>query len=404
MALPDADAVVVRHGDIGVKSSHVQAAMERRLVESIEAMLHERDVEAHTEHEWGRVFVRTERAAAATDAVTDVFGVHTASPAVTVAPTLPAITDELAALAPAVYHGGSFAVEARRTGEHAFTSQDVGRKGGDAIWRAVDDEFDPTVDLDDPDHTFFVEVRDEEAFVFLEKRAGPGGFPLGSQAPLVALVSGGIDSPVAAWAAMRRGSPIVPLYVDLGEYGGPDHRAKAMRTIRTLARFAPGRDVRPRVVQGGDVVDRLVSRVSSTRMLSFRRFMYRVADAVAREEDAAGVVTGEAFGQKSSQTVRNLAAVDPASDLPVHRPLLTRDKQEIIERAREIGTYEDSTIDTGCNRVAPDSPATGASVEAVRAAEPDSLFEWAEAVAAGVEVVESAETDETGPPAGGEES
>ncbi|ALG82457.1 tRNA sulfurtransferase [Halanaeroarchaeum sulfurireducens] len=393
MTVPGADVVLLRHGDIGVKSAHVQAAMEGHLAERVAAMLDARGVEGRVEHEWGRLFVRTDEPEGATDAVTDVFGVHTASPARAVPARMDAITDALAATARTVYDGGTFAVEARRTGDHDFTSHDVGHEGGDAIWRAVSDDVDPVVDLDDPDHRFFVEVRDEEAFVFVEKRDGPGGFPVGTQAPLETLISGGIDSPVAGWQAMRRGAPIVPLYLDLGAYGGVDHRERAFATIDTLAQYVPTQDMRPRVVQVGEYVDRLVDAIDSTRMLSYRRFMYRIAEHVADTVDAAGIVTGEALGQKSSQTVRNLNAVDRATRVPIHRPLLTRDKQEIIAAARRIGTYNDATIDAGCQRVAPDKPATRATVAAVEAAEPADLFEWAADAAASVEVVERSRTE-----------
>ncbi|MFB6125210.1 MAG: tRNA sulfurtransferase [Halanaeroarchaeum sp.] len=377
MTVPGADAVLVRHGDIGVKSSSVQAAMERRLKEGIEAILADREVPGVVRREPGRLLVATDRPDDATDTIADVFGVLSASPVRRVAPTMDAITDALAETAEAVYDGGTFAVDARRTGEQAFTSQDVGRAGGDAIWATVADEYDPAVDLDDPEHAFFVEVRADTAYVFTEKRDGPGGFPLGSQDPLVALVSGGIDSPVAAWTAMRRGAPVVPLYLDLGDYGGPDHRARSFATIERLADYAPGQDLRPRVVEAGDAVARLVEATTNTRMLSYRRFMYRVAEHVAEELGASGIVTGEAIGQKSSQTVRNMNAVDRATAMPVHRPLLTWDKQEIIAKAREVGTYRDATIDAGCNRIAPTNPATRATVAAVERNEPDDLFEWA---------------------------
>jgi len=122
-------------------------------------------------------------------------------------------------------------------------------------------------------------------------------------------------------------------------------------------------------------------------MLVLRRFMLAAAEAVAEAEDAVGVVTGEAIGQKSSQTSANVAVTDPATTLPVHRPLLAMDKAEITQTAREIGTFPDSTVDTGCNRVAPEIPETNATLDAVREAEPDDLFERARAAAAGREVV-----------------
>jgi len=112
-------------------------------------------------------------------------------------------------------------------------------------------------------------------------------------------------------------------------------------------------------------------------MLVYRQFMYRVAEHVASEANAAGVVTGEAIGQKSSQTTRNLGATSRATDLPIHRPLLAMDKSEITERARRIGTYRDSTIPAGCNRIAPDYPETNATPEIVERARPEGLFERA---------------------------
>ena len=370
MKLPGADVVLVRHGDIGVKSSQVQSWMEDGLANNVEAMLAARSVEGTVRTRRGRLFVQSPTPDAAARATADVFGVVSASPARTVPAELDAVADALAEIARATYDGGTFAVDARRAGDHEFTSQDVGEVGGRAIWEAVEDRFEPAVDAEAPDHRFSVEVREEEAYVFREQLEGPGGLPVGTQAPLVALVSGGIDSPVAAWLAMKRGSPIVPVYFDLGMFGGIDHRARAIDTIRTVAGYAPGQDWAVRVVPIGDALQELQQKTDGTRMLSVRRLMLRIGEAIARETDAAGIVTGEAIGQKSSQTARNLQATDRVTDWPIHRPLLTADKQEIIERARAIGTYGTSTIDAGCNKLAPEHPETAAPIERVEAAEP----------------------------------
>lgn len=388
MRLPGADTVVVRHGDVGVKSSSVQADMERQLRGNLQAMLDQRSVPGDVEREWGRLLVRTPEPDAAADAAADTFGVVSASPAATTDASLDAITDLLADAARACYDGGAFAVDARRAGSHDFDSHDVNEVGGQAVWEAVEGDFAPEVDLDDPDVTFIVEVREAEAFVFTEKRDGPGGMPLGTQEPLVALISGGIDSPVAAWEAMKRGSPVILLYLDLGEYGGPDHLARAEETAQRLGTYAPKQDMDLRVAPAGDAVQRLAENTGRTRMLSYRRFMYRVAEHVAEQTGAVGIVTGEAMGQKSSQTAANFATVDRATQLPIHRPLFAMDKQEIIAQARDIGTYRDSTLDVGCNRLAPDQPLTEAPMESVRKDEPDALFEWAREVAESVERAE----------------
>ncbi|AHF99335.1 tRNA sulfurtransferase [Halostagnicola larsenii XH-48] len=388
---PGADTVLVRHGDLNTKSTTVKRYMLRILVENLEAALEDRSVSGAVDRRWHRPLITTDEAdvEAAVEAAASTFGVVSASAAVTLEPDREAIYDVLAETARRHYTGGSFAVDARRADKRLpYTSEDVAREGGTAIWEAVEDEFEPEVDLEDPDLTFGVEIREEEAFVYLDSVSGPGGLPLGSQEPMVALVSGGIDSPVAAYEIMKRGSPIVPVYVDLGEYGGIDHEARAMETVRILTQYAPNFDLRVYRIPGGETVAHLVEEMETGRMLSLRRFFYRVAEQIAERTGASAIVTGEAIGQKSSQTAQNLGVTSRVTDLPIHRPLLTRDKQDIVATAREIGTYADSTIDAGCNRVAPDRAETNARLERLLAVEPDGLLERATAAANDADLIE----------------
>ncbi len=394
---PGADTVLVRHGEIGTKSEQVRRKMESQLRDNIAAILSERGMADSVSVERTRLYVETaaERIEAVTEAVTDAFGVVSASPAVEVAPTMDAMTDALAAAAENHYDGGTFAIEARRAGQpevHPFSSHDIQEQGGATVWETAEREgVDPEVDLDDPDLTFFVECRSDRAFIFLEKRTGPGGLPVGTQQPVVALLSGGIDSPVAAWEMMRRGCPVYPLYVDLGEYGGPDHRARAEATVDKLARYAPNQDLHLRVAPGGDAIDRIVAETDDRRMLVLRRFMLRVAEHIADETNAVGLVTGEAIGQKSSQTSANMRVTSVATEYPVHRPLLSVDKTDITERARAIGTFDEATIPTGCDRIAPELPATAASPHEVAAVEPDNIDRLAERAAKSVTVLTPAD-------------
>jgi thiamine biosynthesis protein ThiI len=380
--------VLVSYGEIGTKSTAVRAKMVQRLAENLAAVLEDRSVPGEVERRWARIVVHTDDPARAADAAADVPGVVWARPATLVAADLETILDAGRDLAAA--HGdpdAPYAVRARRKGgddAHEFTSHDLEREVG----RVVGESTGAPVDLDDPDLTYRVEVREEEAFLSVRTVDGPGGLPVGTQDPVVALVSGGIDSPVAAHELLRRGAPVVPVYVDLGDYGGADHLARAEETVRTLAACAPNYDLRLRVVPAGDIVETLMEAVGHTRMLSLRRAMLRIAEAVAREIDAEGVVTGESLGQKSSQTAANLRVTDAAVSLPVHRPLLTRDKADIVERARAIGTYHDSTLPVGCERVAPSRPETRASLPAVLDAEPDDLLERAAAAAADARLLE----------------
>ncbi len=378
------DCAVVRYGAIGTKSPTVRARMEARLRENLGAVLADRGLDGSVERRPGRLVVRgadAERAAEAADAVP---GVVSSSPARETPAEADAIREAMVDLA----EGRSFdsyAVRANRArDDHPFTSPELERTGGAAVGEAVD----ATVDLDDPDVTLEADVRPDRAFVFVDRLDGPGGLPVGSQAALVALVSGGIDSPVAAFEAMRRGAPVVPVYVDLGDYGGVDHRARAIAAAERLAEVAPTHDARPCVVEGGDALADLVEHVDRGRMLAVRRYFFAAAAAIAEREDAAGIVTGEVLGQKSSQTARNLRVTSAAVDLPVHRPLLSCGKPEIIERARALGTYGTAEIEAGCNRLVPEHPETNGRLEGLAEVEPDDILERAAADARAAERVD----------------
>lgn len=374
--MTEADAVLVGFGEFGTKSSEVRAKMADRLAGSVRSLLETRGIAGEVDRRWSRLVVRTPRPEAVAEAVATLPGVAFARPVLVVEATRDDVFDALRTLARDHGPEESFAVDGTRVGpadRHAFSGRDLNVEGG----RLVEELTGAPVELDDPDRTYRIEVRGDDAFVSTVRFEGPNGLPLGTQGRVAVLVSGGIDSPVAAWRLMRRGCVPVPVYVDLGDYGGADHRARAFEVIRTLAERAPGEDVRPRVVDGSAVVDRLVADVGDTRMLSLRRAMLVMAEAVARRDGAHAVATGESLGQKSSQTGANIAATDAAATIPVHRPLLTADKSDIVAEARRIGTYDDSTLPAGCERVAPAHPETNASLDAVVDHEPDELLAMA---------------------------
>jgi thiamine biosynthesis protein ThiI len=387
------DCVVVRYGAIGTKSAGVRARMEAQLRENVAAVLRDRGLGGSVERLPGRLVVRRaepDRPARCSDArshrglpsfdraaaaAASVPGVVSASPVRETAPEMDAIRAALVALADE-RSVDTYAVRANRArDDHPFTSPELEREGGAAVGAAVE----ASVDLEEPAVTFEADVRPDRAFVFADRVDGPGGLPVGSQAPLVALVSGGIDSPVAAYEAMCRGSPVVPVYVDLGDYGGVDHRTRAVAAAGRLGDVAPNFDGRPYVVSGGAALADLADRVDRGRMLAVRRYFFAAAAEVAATEDAAGVVTGEVLGQKSSQTARNLQVTSAAVDLPIHRPLLARDKPDIVDRARALGTDETAEIQAGCNRLVPETPETDGRLARLVELEPDDLLERAAA-------------------------
>jgi thiamine biosynthesis protein ThiI len=194
------------------------------------------------------------------------------------------------------------------------------------------------IDLDQPELELGLHVRKGTSYAFAARLPGAGGLPVGTVGRVVVLFSGGIDSPVAAWMAMKRGCAAVLLAFHSYPWVGQGFERKVEALARVLARFQP----RTRLVLAPLAEIQVAVRDSAPspyRTVLYRRMMQRIAGRLARVERAGAVVTGESLGQVASQTLPNLTLIEEAGDLPVLRPLIGLDKTEIIERARRIGTF-----------------------------------------------------------------
>ncbi len=374
MVLKKADTILARFGEISLKSNKIRNRMINRLCENINAVLRERDLDGEVYNKWSRVFIKDfEDLSETVRAVTEVPGVVSASPCITVKPDIEEISAGLADMCEENFEGSTFGVDARRAGEkkdHDFSSPDIEERAGSAIMERVDGI---EVDLDNPDQWFFVECRKEKAFLFMNKYRGASGLPVGTEGKVVSLISGGHDSPVAAYRMMRRGCQVIPVYFSFGEYSGVDLEIRTLKTIEALKKYAPNFDWDLRVVDMGEAMDVFMEELTNTRMVAIRRFMLKVAERIAEKEDARGIVTGESMGQKSSQTLGNLDLISRSVDIPVFRPLLSFDKSEIIDMARNLGTFSSSKIEAGCTDVAPARPEVSGDTEKVLRMEPDNI-------------------------------
>jgi thiamine biosynthesis protein ThiI len=199
------------------------------------------------------------------------------------------------------------------------------------------------VDLSNPDLTIYIEVLPDEAFIYFEKIQGPGGLPVGVSGTVICLLSGGIDSPVAAYRMMKRGCRVVFVHFHSQPFADRTSQEKATELARLLTRYQYAS--RLYVVPFGETQQEVVARTAGRfRVLVYRRLMLRMAEEIARKEGAQALVTGESLGQVSSQTLENIAAIEEAATLPILRPLIGMDKEEITQQARQIGSYEISTI------------------------------------------------------------
>jgi thiamine biosynthesis protein ThiI len=191
------------------------------------------------------------------------------------------------------------------------------------------------------DGEIFISVTKEKAFVFVNKRKGAGGLPVGASGKCIVLLSGGIDSPVAAWYAMKRG--LTPVYMHVHGFASNKEaqESKIPRIISILSGYWPGQRtyyIPSHVFQ----MAAIKAKAGRYELVLMKSFMLRLARQVAGKEGADCIVTGESLGQVASQTLSNIAAEEDAIEMPILRPLIGFDKQEIIRKAVEIGTYEQS--------------------------------------------------------------
>jgi len=261
----------------------------------------------------------------------------------------------------------TFRLSARRADKRfPLTSPQIEREVGGRIkeargWR---------VNLDEPELTIHVEALSNDAFYFFGKERGPGGLPVGASGRVACLLSGGIDSPVAAWRMMRRGCRV--LFVHFHSYPilSRASQEKARELARNLARF----QYRSRLflVPFGDIQQRVVLSVAPPlRVVIYRRLMLRIAERIARLNRAQALVTGEVVGQVASQTLENMATIGSVAGMPVLRPLVGMDKEEITAEAIRLETYPISIIPDQdcCTLFTPKHPATKARRHDVETAE-----------------------------------
>ena len=278
----------------------------------------------------------------------------------------------------------TFRVSARRADKRfPLTSPQIEREVGGRIKEARN----WTVNLSAPELTIHVEALTDEGFYFFGKHPGPGGLPVGASGPVVCLLSGGIDSPVAAWRLMRRGCRV--LFLHFHSYPvlsrASQEKARELAALLTQYQYSS----RLLLVPFADIQQQVILTVAPPlRVVIYRRLMMRIAEEVARRHRARALVTGEVVGQVASQTLENLNRINEVVTLPVLRPLIGMDKEEITAQARALGTFPISIIPDQdcCTLFTPRHPATKArrvDVEQAEASLP--IAEMVErAVAAGV--------------------
>ena len=287
----------------------------------------------------------------------------------------------------------TFKIHAKRAEKNfPLNSQQINEKVGEFVLKNLKKKI--RVDLENPDIAVFIEIAepyrtqcdkaksrielrsgawaDKSSFLYLEKIKGPGGLPAGSSGKGIVLISGGIDSPIAAYFSQKRGVETIYLHFHSYPYTSKNSVKRVEELIGILNKFqqksklilVPFAKIQQEIVSSKKIPEKL-------RVVLYRRFMFRIAEKIAEKEMAKVLITGESIGQVASQTLDNIKAVEEAVKIPVIRPLAGFDKEEIISVARRIGTYETSILpcDDTCSLFAPLHPETKADIKSVKLAE-----------------------------------
>src|SRR6185295_18357861 len=325
-------------GELYTKARPTRLLFLRRLERNLADALRAHGISGSIHVAWSRAEVRT-AASAAAEILARVFGVQSVAEALR-RPwrDLDDLVRQGAEIFRAEVAGRTFAVRARRLGAREripFTSQQIEIELGRALAPGA-----AGVDLERPEVEVHVEAEPGRAHFFRAVARGPGGLPLGTAGRAVVLVSGGVDSAVAAWSLLRRGVELDYVFANLtGTAEGGEHRLSVLRVLQVLAdRWSFGSKPRLHEIDFAPLAAQIQARAKPYHaQVLLKRFFLRAADRVAREVGAIAVATGDSIAQVSSQTLQNLAVADRATDLLVLRPLAAQGKEEILARGREIG-------------------------------------------------------------------
>lgn len=363
------DLIIARYGELALKSDGVRKRFENRLANNIRA-----SIDAEVKVRQARIYISPKDFNDAIEKLERIFGIVSFSPAVTTKSTFEDIEESVSSYAEKLHDEGlldentKFAISCRRVGNHEFSSQEMAAFAGAVVVK----KYSSPVDLTNPELTIYLEVRDNDTYIFHEKIPGPGGLPLGTQGKVVALVSSGIDSSVATYLMMKRGCQVIALFCDNDPYTTPEALKNFNDLIDQLNLYASGAPIKRRVVKYGDYLSTCKSDApDKMTCVLCKSGMYKLAGKLAKKMHAEAVIDGSSLGQVASQTLPNILATREDLDVPVLSPLIGLDKVEITRIAEKIGTFEISKRDDGGCKAVPRYPETKADLELVKKVKED---------------------------------
>ena len=361
------NVALIRYGEIVLKGNN-RSKFEKKLVDNVKYALREEDVKVTFSQ--ARLYVEPANAVDMDRIISKlkkVFGIVSISPALKVKTDWETIKENAVKLMEEENTGKTFKVEARR-GDKSFPlqSMEIAREIGGYVLSKVNGL---KVDVTNPDTLLSIEVR-EDTYIYIEKIPALGGMPVGTNGKGLLLVSGGIDSPVAGFMLARRGVEIDALHFFSPPYTGVKAREKVIELCKIVSQYSG----KINLYIANFTEPQLAIRdncPAEQMVLIMRRIMMRVAERVAKEKECDALITGENIGQVASQTMKSIVATNDVCSIPVFRPLIGMDKNDIIDIAKKIGTFETSILpyEDCCTIFVPKHPETHPKIERLEKSE-----------------------------------
>jgi len=373
------DHIIIHYNEIGLKGRN-RPWFEKQLVQNIEKALADCDI-AVVKKIYGRVLVKLGIKADVEQVklrLKQVCGIANFSLATLVEADIKNIKkDSLAVLKKCKFE--TFRVTARRSDKNfSLNSQQVNEQVGEHILESIKGV---NVDLENSDSTLHIEITDRGAFLYTEKIRGVGGLPVGVSGKVVSLLSAGFDSPVASFRLLKRGARVIFIHFHAYPQTSKESIANVKKLVTILNNYQF--EAKLYLIPFLNIQKEISKVATADRVILYRRLMVRIAQKIADREGAQALVTGDSLGQVASQTLENLRAVSAVAMLPILRPLIGMDKEEIMNEARDIGTYDISSqpYEDCCSVFIPQNPTIKADIGKIEEQEKqlniDSLVEKA---------------------------
>lgn len=384
------DMILIRFGEFTVKGKN-RGVFDKRIAEQVKQALRAYPRIAMT-RAFGRIYIELngERYEEIAAKLASVFGIASFSPVRRTANELEAIRaaalDVMRALPK---QPGTFKVSVRRVDKgFPHDSQEMNHLVGGHVLRELPGL---AVNVREPEVELKIEIQPEGSYVYSSVVPGPGGYPYGTNGKAMLLLSGGIDSPVAGYLAMRQGLELEAVHFHSYPFTSEQAKEKVIELVRRLSGYTGGA-IKLHLVSFTDIQTAIAQCNHSSLIITLmRRSMLRIAERLAGQREALGIVTGDSLGQVASQTLSSMNVIGRTTELPLLRPLITMDKNEIIRIARQIGTFETSILpgEDCCTLFVPKNPTTNPNLSVVEKAEAGipNLEEMIRQAAAAVETM-----------------